>query len=126
MQSNAQSGDERRRFVRYILTASAKLAFDDGETGLGKVEDVSTGGAFLQFGYTVARMNLERKGRISINAIIQHKVVTFEADFKVVRVTSSGVGVLFESLDATNKKILFNLVDELNRLLRESRTTGDT
>lgn len=126
METNANSDDERRRFVRYVLKTSAKLAFDDGESVLGKVENVSTGGVFLQLDSPCTEMKLERKGHISINAIVPDKIISIEADCRVVRITSNGIGIFFESLDTANKETLFDLMDELNRLIRESRTVGDT
>jgi len=47
--------------------------------------------------------------------------VTIEAGCSIVRTTPEGVALFFSSIDSTNRKILHDLIGELNDLVRDSR-----
>lgn len=121
MSASLVSGSERRRFVRYTLKATADVVFGDGVIKHGDLENISTGGMFLNLDYDIPKKLQSEKLRASIRAIFSGEEVTIEAECSIVRVEPGGLAVFFSAIDSDNRKILHDLIGELNDLVRDSR-----
>ena len=121
MSTNNDSGSERRRFVRYKLKATADVVFENQVIEKGEIDDISTGGMFLNLGYVIPEEILDERVRTSIHAISLGEEVTIDAECSIVRTAPEGVALFFASIDSANRKILRDLIGELNDLVRDSR-----
>lgn len=121
MNTNNERGSERRRFVRYTLEATAEIVIDNEVTEHGDVHDISTGGMFLRLGSEIPKKYFDKKVHVSIYAKALGGEVTIEAGCSIVRNTPDGVALFFSSIDSTNRKILHDLIGELNDMVRDSR-----
>jgi len=121
MDTNNERGKERRRFVRYLLKARADIVIDNQLSEHGDVHDISTGGILLNLETQKLRKHLDKQIHAHIYADALAGGVTIEAGCSIVRFTSDGVALFFSSIDSTNRKILHDLIGELNNLVRDSR-----
>ena len=121
MSTNEERGSERRRFVRYHLNATADVMIDGRVKEQGAVHDISTGGMFLNLEEELPRSLIDKKVNASIYATTSGEAVTIEAECSIVRTTSDGVALFFSSIDSENRKLLHDLIGELNNLVRDSR-----
>lgn len=121
MSSSDDRGRERRRFVRYHLKATANVFLENGAKEMGDVHDLSTGGMFLKLENDIPKKLLDKKLRASIRALASSGQVTIEAECSIVRVEEEGLALFFSSIDGDNRKVLHDLVGELNDMVRDSR-----
>jgi len=121
MNTNNERGSERRRFVRYKLKATADIVIDNQLTEHGELKDLSTGGMFLKLGNEIPKTLLDKKVHASIHANALGGEVTIESGCSIVRITPEGLALFFSSIDSTNRKILHDVIGELNDLVRDSR-----
>ena len=75
----------------------------------------------LKLGNDIPRNLLDERGRASIHAISSGEEVTIKAECSIVRIAPEGVALFFASIDSTNRKLLHDLIGELNDLVRDSR-----
>lgn len=115
------SGNERRRFVRYSLKATADVVFDNEVKQQADIDNLSTGGMFLKLEYQIPKQLLDKKVHASIRARASGGEVIIEAGCSIVRTEPDGVALFFSSIDSTNRKILHDLIGELNEMVRDSR-----
>jgi len=121
MDINSERGRERRRFVRYKLKATANIVIDNQLTQQGEVHDISTGGMFINLKSEIPRKHFDKNVRASIHALALGGEVTIEAGCSIVRMTSDGLALFFSSIDGSNRKILHDVIGELNEMVRDSR-----
>jgi len=121
MDTNNERGSERRQFVRYKLDAKAEIVIDNHVTEHGDVHDISTGGMFLKLATEIPRKHMDKNVHAFIHAKASGGEVTIEAGCSIVRITSDGLALFFSSIDSTNRKILHDLIGELNDMVRDSR-----
>lgn len=121
MNTDNDRGRERRRFVRYKLKATANIVVDNQVTEQGDIHDISTGGMFLNLRNEISRKHLDKAVQATIHALALGGEVTIEAGCSIVRMTPGGLALFFSSIDSTNRKILHDLIGELNNMVRDSR-----
>lgn len=122
MDTSAERGSERRQFVRYTLKATADVVFENQSTEQGELDNISTGGMHMRLESELPKKLREGKIHASIHAISSGGPVTIEAECSIVRIEpDGGVAMFFASIDSDNRKILRDLIGELNDLLRDSR-----
>ena len=118
MNTNNERGSERRRFVRYKLDAKADIVIDNHITEHGDVHDISTGGMFLKLKTDISRKHLDKNVHAFIHANALGGEVNIEAGCSIVRITPEGLALFFSAIDSANRKILHDLIGELNEMVR--------
>ena len=121
MSVNEERGRERRQFVRYTLKARADVIFDGQMEEHGELDNISTGGMFVALESEIPEKLRDKKVNASIRAISAGEEVTIEAECSIVRVQPDGVAFFFASIDSDNRKILHDLIGELNDMVRDNR-----
>ena len=116
-----ERGRERRQFVRYKLKATADVVFEDGVQEKGEIDNISTGGMFLNLKYSIPEDLRDKSIRASIHAVSSGGKVTVNAGCSIVRIEPTGVALFFASIDNANRSILHELIGELNDLVRNAR-----
>ena len=82
------------------------------------VDNISIGGIFLKLDYKIPKKLLSEKVHASIQAISSGEEVTIEAECSIVRVEPEGVALFFALIDSNNRKLLHDLIGELNDMVR--------
>lgn len=121
MSESQAIGSERRQFVRYNLKATADVVFENGLTEQVDIDNISTGGMFVKFESEIPKKSLGSKVYASIRAMASGGEVTINTECSIVRSEPDGVALFFSSIDTTNRKILHDLIGELNNMVRDSR-----
>jgi len=121
MNTSSDGGRERRRFVRYTLKVNADLVFANQMTEHAEVDNISTGGMFLKIAYDIPGNLRDKPVHAVVHAVCGGKEIAIESDCSIVRVESDGVALFFAAIDSANRKLLHDLIGELNTLLRNSR-----
>lgn len=121
MNTSEGTGSERRKYVRYHLNATADLIFKNGSTSHGELDNISTGGMYVNVSGDLPKKLLDAPVNATIKATTSRGDVTVETECTVVRADKLGIAFYFDSMNLTHRERLRNLIIELNNLVRSGR-----
>ena len=103
---------EKREFERFSLKASGGVFFDAGKEFNGLFSDISVAGTFFE-STGVDEGSVNQFVTINMGVRIKGEYCAMVAQCKIVRVTNTGVGMLFGKMDDHSKSIFHALMQEL-------------
>jgi len=103
---------EKRKFERFSLKASGGIYFDSGEEFNGSFSDISVAGTFFESA-GVNGDSVNQFVTINMGVRIKGEYYAMVSKCKIVRVTNTGVGMLFGKMDDNSKSIFHALMQEL-------------
>ena len=103
---------EKRKFERFSLKASGGIYFDAGEEFNGLFSDISVAGAFFESA-GIDKASVNKFVTMNMGVRIKDEYCAIVAKCKIVRVTNTGVGMLFVKMDEHSKSIFHVLMQEL-------------
>lgn len=121
MSTGEDRGRERRQFVRYKLKATAQIVIDNQMDAQGELDNISNGGMFVMLDDKIPKNLHDQTVHATIHANSSAGEVTIQAGCSIVRTEPDGVALFFASIDNDNRKILRELIGELNDMVRDSR-----
>jgi len=103
---------EKRKFERFSLKASGGIYFDAGKEFNGSFSDISVAGTFFET-TGVDEGSVNQFVTINMGVRIKGVYCAMVSQCKIVRVTNTGVGMLFGKMDDNSKSIFHALMQEL-------------
>jgi len=117
--NNEDFHKEKREFVRYGLKARGEICFEEGIRHNGVFHDISVAGAFFETA-DIDEVSVNQFVTMSMNAEIKGELHNMISKCKIVRVTNTGVGMLFGKMDDRSKTTFHALMQELRDNLIKS------
>jgi len=103
---------EKREFERFSLKSSGGIFFEDGQEFKGLFSDISVAGTFFESA-GIDEDSVNQFVTINMGVRIKGEYFAMVAKCKIVRVTKTGVGMLFGKMDDHSKSIFHALMQEL-------------
>lgn len=107
---------EKRQYVRYELNATGEIKLPDGRKYSGVFGDISVAGAFFE-AENIAKDAVDEMVNMGMLVEISGEMKAMVAQCKIVRVTDTGVGMLFGKMDESSKTTFNALLQNLREKL---------